>query len=568
MSALDWAVLLGTILFIVIYGIFRSRRKRNSHDFLAGDGTLKWWQIGIGVMATQASAITFISTPGQAYEDGMRFIQFYFGLPLAMIFISVVIIPIFYKLNIVTAYEYLENRFDLKVRWLTAIFFLVLRGLSAGITIYAPSIILSTVLHIDLNLTNLLIGALVVLYTVTGGAEAVNVTQRQQMAVMMGGMAIALGILIWKVTQFVSFPQAMNLAGRMGKMNFVDWKFDPSSRYNIWSGLIGGFFLSLSYFGTDQSQVGRYLGGKSVTESRLGLLFNGLFKIPMQLMILFIGVMVFVFYLFVQPPVYFNTTELNRLRQSEYAPQLQQLEKRYDAVFEERRRWAELQSSPESESLSRVLITSQIHEQEKEIRKEVKDLALKNNPQAVTKDADYVFIDFVLHHLPHGIIGLLFAVILCAAMSSKASELNALASSSLMDFYKRAIRPGASDKVYLRASKWLTVIWGVISIAFATLFSLFDNLIQAVNIVGSLFYGTMLGIFVTGFFLKQVKGNAVFLAGIITECIILVLYMLNESQIIQLQYLWLNPIGCLLVMGWALLLQYALPKSGRSRKMA
>jgi len=560
MSWLDWLVLLGTLAFIVIYGALKTRKSHTMENYLKGDGTMKWWQIGISVMATQASAITFISTPGQAYDDGMRFIQFYFGLPVAMIVISAFIIPIFYRLNIVTAYEYLESRFDLKVRWLAAGFFLLQRGLAAGITIYAPSIILSTVLGVDLNLTNIFIGVLVIIYTVTGGADAVNVTQRHQMAVMMIGLLLALGIVIFRVSEHVGVGAAVQTAGALGKLNFVDWKFDPDSRYNIWTGLIGGFFLSLSYFGTDQSQVGRYLGGKSVTQSRLGLLFNGMFKIPMQLLILFTGVMVFVFYLYVQPPVFFNKTELRSLENSSYAGDLHRWEQEYNSIYNQKTAVVrELSRHPESREMRAEF--SNLQKKEKAVRDEVKKLATLNNPAALTKDTDYVFIHFVMDQLPVGIIGLLFAVIFCAAMSSTSSELNALAATSLVDVYKRSIRKQASDRHYLNMSKWITAGWGITSIIFATMFSLFDNLIEAVNIIGSLFYGTVLGVFTAGFFFRRLKSLPVFIGALLAELSVVSLFLLNEIQVIRLQYLWLNLIGCVLVLLFAAVVSLFVPPS-------
>lgn len=548
MNPIDWLVLLGTLLFIVVYGAIKTSRSRSMEDYLKGDGQMKWWHIGISVMATQASAITFISTTGLAYEDGMRFVQFYFGLPIAMIVISAFIVPIFFKLNILTAYEYLESRFDLKVRWLTASIFLIQRGLAAGITIYAPSIILATALGLDLNLTNVVIGILVIIYTVTGGAKAVSVTQRQQMTVMMGGMLVALIIIIIKLLPFISFSNAIHVAGKLGKLNFIDFSFDPHNRYTIWTGLIGGFFLSLSYFGTDQSQVGRYIGGKSIKDIRLGLLFNGIFKIPMQIFILFTGVMVFVFYLFVQPPVFYNKTELNSLYKSEeFKPQIEKLEREYQVIFEKKSNLVKTFSTNyENDELKNEI--NNLQAAENKIRNEVKSLALKHNPNALVQDKDYVFILFIMDQLPIGVIGLLFAVIFSAAMSSTSSELNALSSTTMVDFYKRGINKKGSNRHYLIMSKIITGMWGFISILFATVFSLFDNLIEAVNIIGSLFYGTVLGVFVVGFFMKKIQSTAVFIAALITQLSVLILFWMNEMKMIDLPYLWLNLIGCLLVM--------------------
>jgi SSS family solute:Na+ symporter len=550
MSWIDWLVLAGTLLFIVIYGTIKSRKHADIADYLKNNRKLKWWQIGISVMATQASAITFISTPGQAYEDGMGFIQFYFGVPLAMIILILFIIPIYHKLNITTAYEYLETRFGVWVRQLTAFLFLIQRSLAAGITIYAPAIILSIVFGLNINVMTVIIGLLVVIYTVSGGSKAVSITQQQQMAVMMGGMIAALIFIIYKVTQFVPFEESMTILQKANKLNMIDTHFDMKNKYNIWSGLIGGTFLALSYFGTDQSQVGRYLGGKSLREIKLGLTFNAIFKIPMQLLILFTGAMLFVFYIYVKPPVLFNTTELKALEKSEYADSLKLIEQKYDAVFDQYANNKKLKAHQDDYS---PLIGNQLSsdKQLSTIKAEVKQLILKNNPEAVKNDSDFMFIHFILNYMPVGLVGLLFAVILCAGMSSTASELNALSATFIIDFYKRSFVRDKEEKHYVKASKITTAVWGGMAIGFAMIFSLFDNLIEAVNIIGSIFYGTILGIFLTGFFLKRVGSKALLLAALIAEILVVSAFIYFGKSF----YLWLNPLGCLTVMLFGSLFQ-------------
>ena len=507
MNLIDWTILFGTLIFIVGYGVWKTRGSSNIESYLLGDKSLKWWTIGLSVMATQASAITFLSTPGQAFDDGMRFIQIYFGLPIAMIIISVTFIPIYYRLKVYTAYEFLENRFDLKTRSLASMLFLVSRGLATGITIYAPSIILSTILGWNLGTTTLIIGSLVIIYTVSGGTKAVSQTQKQQMAVMMGGMVIAGIMVIFLLPKDISFGDAVNVAGKLGKMNIVNLEFDITDRYNIWSGLIGGLFLSLSYFGTDQSQVARYLSGKAVAESRLGLLFNGLLKIPMQFIILFIGVMVFVFYLFVQPPVYFNKTETDNLLDTEYKSDYINLQNTHSRLFEIKKNQTyslvdAINRNDESaiEQLQQEI--AQTDTVSKKVKAEVYSLIKKVNPDAEQRDTDYVFITFIMDHLPHGLIGLLLAVIFSAAMSSTSSELNALASTTTIDISKRSFAKKRSDKHYLDVSRLLTLLWGILAILFATFASKAETLIEYVNIVGSLFYGTILGIFLSAFYFK------------------------------------------------------------------
>ncbi|MGD1846649.1 MAG: sodium:solute symporter [Salibacteraceae bacterium] len=567
MSPIDWIVLLGTLAFIAAYGVWKTRGSQNLEGYLRGNNDAKWWGIGISIMATQASAITFLSTPGQAYFDGMRFVQFYFGLPIAMIILSVTFIPIYYKLKVFTAYEFLEQRFDLKTRSLASILFLVQRGLAVGITIYAPSIILSTLLGWPLGLTNLLIGALVIVYTVSGGTKAVTQTQKQQMAVMMGGMVIAGILVIAWLPEKMGFGDALHVAGKMGKLNVVNFEFDLNDRYNFWSVITAALSLFMSYFGTDQSQVQRYLSGRSIAESRLGLIMNGLLKVPMQFVILFIGVMVFVFFQFNQPPVFFNKTALEKVEQSaneEDKEELERLKRQYTHVFEEKKyHLEELIKATRTEDQSEVdrlrTEVNTLQERSEEVREEVKGLVLKTDPNAEDNDKDYVFMTFVMNYLPTGLVGLLFAVIFSAAMSSTASELNALATTTTIDLYRRSIRKNENEQHYVSSSRWFTFLWGILAILFATYASQLENLIQAVNYLGSLFYGTILGIFIVAFYIKRIGANAVFFGAILAELLVIGLDQANGAGIapewLQVGYLWYNVIGCGLVVFFGLLLQ-------------
>lgn len=566
MSFWDWVILFSTLLAIVGYGVYKTYGEKDMESYIRGTGSMNWWTIGLSIMATQASAITFLSTPGQAYEDGMRFIQFYFGLPLAMIILSVTFLPIYYKLKVYTAYEFLEERFDLKTRTLAAFLFLIQRGLAAGITIYAPAIILSTLLGWNLTFTNVFIGVLVIIYTVSGGTKAVSITQKQQMGVMMGGMILA-GILVIKMLP-VNFSEALHVAGKMDKLNIVNFELNLSDRYNFWSGMTAALFLFMSYFGTDQSQVQRYLSGSSLTQSRMGLMMNGLLKVPMQFIILFIGVMVFVFYQFFQPPMVFNKVQTELLENSAYKEDYMLLQEEFSQAFKEKNLHIQsmlqaVEANDETAvSNEKDKIKEQLAQQEK-VRSEVKELIVRNNPDAETRDTDYVFMRFVMDYLPTGIVGLLFAVIFSAAMSSTASELNALGATTTMDIYKRSIVTKGSQYHYLLSSKTFTAFWGIFAILFATYATLFENLIQAVNLLGSLFYGTILGIFVVGFYMKWIRGNAVFSAAFLAEAIVLLIHYNNESTFlgfdISIGYLWYNVIGCLLVMVFAAILQMALP---------
>ena len=551
LHAVDWIILTVTLCSIVLYGTYVTRKNATVTDYIKGGNDSKWWTIGLSVMATQASAITFLSTPGQAFHSGMGFVQFYFGLPIAMVIICVVFIPIYHKLKVYTAYEFLEGRFDLKTRSLAAILFLIQRGLSAGITIFAPAIILSAVLGWDLFTLNIIIGFLVIIYTVSGGTKAVNVTQKQQMIIIFIGMIIAFYMIMSQLPADITFSKALDIAGASGKMEVLDFSFDLSNRYTVWTGILGGTFLMLSYFGTDQSQVQRYLSGKSVRESQLGLIFNGLLKVPMQFFILLIGVMVFVFYQFNPSPLNFNPGANEQVAKSKYVEEYQQLEAAHIAI----------------ENTKKLLFSNGFQEEEKQQILELneQDLLLKVKSKAIidkidaenisdkveSNDKDYVFIHFILNNLPRGIIGLLLAVILSAAMSSTASELNALASTTAIDLYKRNVREDKSEVHYVKASKWFTLAWGMIAISVACIANLFDNLIQLVNIIGSIFYGNVLGIFLLAFFIKFVKGNAVFVAALITQVLIIGVFLLD-----WLPYLWLNLVGCALVMGIAVIIQF------------
>ena len=555
MSGIDWIVLITTLLVIVAYGIYKSRGTANIEGYLLGNQAFPWYSVTLSVMATQASAITFLSAPGLAFSSGMAFVQFYFGLPLAMIVLSITFVPIFHKLKVYTAYEFLENRFDLKTRALTAFLFLVQRGLSTGITIYAPSIILSTILDIDTTVTTLFIGGLVISYTVYGGTKAVSYTQMLQMAVIFSGILIA-GILVVKMLpESVGFGKALQIAGKMGRTNAIDFSFDWNNQYTVWSGLIGGFFLQLSYFGTDQSQVGRYLTGSSVGQSRLGLLMNGLLKIPMQFLILLIGVLVFTFYQYHQPPIFFNSYELGKLEKSPYNKELNQIKSDYSNAFTEKqaeinRLEKAMDAKDEAAINTQRTILENADKKTKAIRQQAVYLMKKNDPDAETNDNNYVFLSFVTKYLPQGLIGLLIAIIFLASMGSTSSALNSLASTTVIDIYKRLVNPNASDEKYLSVSRWTTIIWGVFCILMALYASKMGNLIEAVNILGSLFYGTILGIFIVAFYFKKIGGSATFTAAIITEIIVFSCWMLD-----LMAFLWLNVVGCLLVMLIAVILQ-------------
>lgn len=555
MSTIDWLVMGVTLLAIVSYGMWKSRGTKNIRGFLLADKKLPWYHVGLSVMATQASAITFLSAPGQAYSDGMRFLQFYFGLPLAMIVLCITFIPIFRKLNVYTAYEYLEKRFDIKTRMLTAFLFLIQRGISTGITIYAPSIVLSSILGLNITYTTLFIGSVVIMYTVYGGTKAVSHTQLFQMIIIFSGLFAAAFMVIRMLPENIGFVDALHIAGKMEKLNLIDTTFDWDNKYNIWSGIIGGFFLQLSYFGTDQSQVGRYLTGSSVTQSRLGLVMNGFVKIPMQFFILLIGTLVFVFYQFHQPPVFFNQVEVNNIKNSAYGEDYKRLEAEYLELHSGKLVHLQDLKTGIDRGDEKLINDSRTNLQtaerkEKVIRKEVTDLLLKNNSLADINDTNYVFLNFVTKNLPVGMIGLLIAIIFLASMGSTASGLNSLASTTVIDIYKRLINKEADSHNYLTFSRWATVGWGIFCVIIAVYAGKMGNLLEAVNILGSLFYGTILGIFVVAFYMKNVGGKAVFYAALLAEVFVFTSWLLDLTA-----FLWLNVIGCLLVMGFSFLIQ-------------
>lgn len=560
MEQLDWFVLGGTLFFIVFYGAWKTQGSKNVTEYIKGGNESHWWTIGLSVMATQASAITFLSTPGQAFHSGMGFVQFYFGLPIAMVIICLVFIPLYHRLKVFTAYEFLEARFDLKTRSLTSILFLIQRGLSAGITIFAPAIILSAVLGWNLFTLNIIIGVLVIIYTVSGGTKAVNVTQKQQMAVIFSGMFVAFYLIISYLPDGITFSKALKIAGASGKMDVLDFSFNLDNRYTFWSGIIGGSFLALSYFGTDQSQVQRYLSGKSVKEMQLGLLFNGLLKVPMQFFILLTGVMVFVFYQFNTSPLNFNPTASEAVKNSVYASDYKVLENKH-IQFENQKSVVNLSYGNDLYNEELVKEIQKINTLESDNRTAAKELIKKADATVETNDKDYVFIHFILNNLPKGLIGLLLAVILSAAMSSTSSELNALASTTAIDLYKRNVKSEKSDQHYVTATKWFTLVWGIIAILVACFANLFDNLIQLVNIIGSIFYGNVLGIFLLAFFVKYVKGNAVFVAALITQVIVIIGWFYD-----WMPYLWLNLFGCMLVMFIAILIQSISSKNNTIKK--
>jgi Na+/proline symporter len=540
-NRLDYIVLFATIIAIPLYGLWRTYNHPNLREYLKGDRTIRWGTIGLSVLATQAGPITFLSMPGQAYESGIGFIQNYFGQPFALIVVCAVFVPIYQRLKVFTAYEYLGQRFDKKTRLLGGFLFLIQRGIAGGITIYAPAIILSALLGWDLNLTIWLAGGFVIAYTVVGGTKIVSLTQRYQILVIFVGMALAFGIAVYRLPADLSFGDALHIAGRMGKLQAVDFSIDPSKRYTFWSGLLGGFFLSLSYFGADQSQVQRYLAGNSLRASRIGLLFNALVKVPLQFLILLLGAMVFLFYQFEKPPIFFNQPSYQRAVASGYGPQLDALQTQFDDVFTRKRQL--LQTAPADAEIQ------QLDARSRAIRDETKKILEQAGANPKSKDSDYVFITFVLQHLPHGVVGLLVAVIFCATMSATSAVLNALGSTTAVDFY-RVFRPGGSDHHYVVATRWLTLGWGIITIAEASFCSLVENLIEAGNILASVFYGSILGLFLVAFFLRNVRGSAVFCGAILAQTMVIALFLTTN-----IGYLWYNLIGCTAVLLFAWILE-------------
>ncbi len=551
MRGLDWLVLVASLAFIVAYGVWKGRRNRDLNGYILGDQSMRWYTVAFSIMATQASAITFISTPGQAYVDGMRFVQFYFGLPLAMVVLSVTVVPLYRRLKVYTAYEFLERRFDVRVRSLAALLFLVQRGLACGLTIYAPAVVLSVLLGWNLYVTNLVIGALVVVYTASGGTKAVSHTNFWQMVIILGGLFTTLIIAVTLLPQNVSFGDAVHVAGLMGRLNAIDFSFDWKNRYTFWSGLIGGFFLALSYFGTDQSQVGRYLSGQSVAQSRIGLLFNGLVKVPMQFVILFIGAMVFVFHQFNPTPIYFNPVETRQVETSVRAGEFHALQEQYDhlseakqseilAMLEARR------AGNEAAAVAGAKSVAEIQADALRTREQAKEIVRQVNPRSDGNDVNYIFLSFVLRYLPVGVVGLVLAMIFAASMSSTASELNALASTTVVDFYRRFDKRERSERHLVAVSKAATVIWGGLAILFAEYANRLGSLVEAVNILGSLFYGTILGIFLLAFYFKPVRGNAVFLGALIGEGAVILCFTVTK-----ISFLWYNVVGCVVTIAVA-----------------
>ena len=543
MNYVDWLVLLITISFIVIYGGWKTRKSKNLKEFLKGSDRSNWYTIGLSVMATQASAITFLSTPGQAFNDGMGFIQFYFGLPIAMIIICIFFIPIYKKFKIYTAYEYLEQRFDRKTRILTSLLFLIQRGLAAGVTIYAPSIILSVMFGWNLKILVIIIGVMVVFYTVMGGTKALNVTQKQQMLIIFTGLIFTFIYLLNSISDNISITKAIKIASLNDKINLIDFSFNLESRYTFWSGITGGLFLALSYFGTDQSQVQRYITGKSVKESQLGLIMNGLLKIPLQFVILLLGVMVFIFYQSQISPIHFNPVAKQEIIKSENDNLFKDLKEKNHLI--QKKIIDIIKKDNFESSITLQNDYKKLLEQEKNTRILIKEKLKKKYPKIENNDKDYVFVNYIINYLPTGLVGLLLAVIFSAAMSSTASELNALASTTLIDLYKTS-KENKSEKHYLKMSKLFVIVWGIIAVIFALTGNLFENLIQLVNIIGSLFYGTILGIFLTGFFLKKINSQSVFYAAIVSEIIVITIYFIDVFG-----FLWLNVIGTLLTILFA-----------------
>jgi Na+/proline symporter len=557
MSTIDWVIMCGFLAFVVIYGVWKTRKTTKLNDYILSGRTTPWYIVTISIIATQASAITFLSTPGQAYIDGMRFIQFYIGLPIAMIILSITAVPLYHKLNVYTAYEYLERRFDLKNRIFGSVLFLIQRGLAAGFTIFAPALIISVILHWDINITIILVGALVIIYTTIGGTIAVNKTHIQQTAIIFVGMLAAFITIIFMLPENVSFFDIAKIAGKMGKLNTIDFSFNFDDRYTFWSGLIGGTFLMLSYFGTDQSQVQRYLSGSSITQSRIGLLVNGIVKIPMQFSILFTGVMVFVFYQFTTPPLFFNPAGIKLIEESKYANEYHLMNKEYKEL-----------SAKKSNELNSMIDAIRYNDEEKEklaftkaedanksmsvLRNEYLSMMEKENSNADTNDTNYIFLSFVINFLPVGLIGLVLAAIFSASMSSTSAELNALASTTVIDIYKRVFKNDASDHHYVFVSKISTVLWGIYAIGFALFANKLGSLIEAVNILGSIFYGTILGIFLVAFYFKKVKGTPTFIAAIFTEITVICCFFFTS-----IPFLWFNVIGCLLVVVLAVVINYA-----------
>lgn len=561
MELLDWIILLCTLLFIVLYGTYKTRGSKNIQEYILANQSTNWFTVGLSVMATQASAITFLSTPGQAYHDGMGFVQFYFGLPLAMVVICMVFIPVFHRLKVYTAYEFLEERFDLKTRTLASVIFLIQRSIGTGITIYAPAIILSSILNWDLTFIIVSIGIVIIFYTYFGGTKALNITQKQQAFVIMAGMFLTFFIILFRLPEEVNFVNVFNVAKIENKLELLNFSTDFTETYTLWNGLTAGFFLMLAYFGTDQSQVGRYLSGKSIKETQMGLLMNGILKVPMQFFILLVGVMVFIFFHFYQAPLHFNPVNTSKVLNSEYQAEYRNLEIELKDLLNEKKEVTQIYTGQlnqgfENEMLEEKLVS--LNENEVKLRQDARDIITKVDSKAETNDKDYVFIYFILNYLPHGIIGFLLAMIFSAAMSSSASGLYAVASSSAIDIYK-TYKPNQTEQHYLKATKYLVIFWGIICILAACVITLFENLIQLVNIIGSIFYGTVLGIFLIAFFFKYIKAKATFWGALLAQLLVIYIYNLDV-----ISYMWLNPIGVFLVIIIGFILQLVFRKKNRT----
>lgn len=561
MSYPDWLVLIITLAVIILYGVYKSRTTRNLDGYFLSNREMPWYIVLFSIMGTQASAITFLSAPGQAYTDGMRFVQYYFGLPLAMVVLGVTFVPIFHNFRLYTAYQFLEKRFDVKTRTLTSFLFLLQRGLSTGISIYAPAIILSSLLGWNIYWTNIFMGGLLIIYTVAGGAKAVAYTQQLQIVIIFASMFIAGWLVVKYLPEGVGLFDALKIGGVMGKTNVITTGtregggFDWNDKYNLWSGIIGGFFLALSYFGTDQSQVGRYLTAKSIKESRMGLLINGLVKVPMQFLILMLGVLIFAFYQFHDAPLFFNQTQVQKVSTSKYAGSLSEIQERYREAELEKKQMVQSIAAGNGFSATQRAELSRVNRQRDSLRAAFKGLVVKPEVGGDANDANYIFLRFVLDYLPKGLIGLLIAVIFISSWGSIAAALNSLASSTIVDIHKKFVNKDLDDAGDYRVSRWYTLAWGIFCIVVAQFaYNLGNSLIEAVNILGSLFYGVILGVFLIAFYGKPVKGHAVFWGAVLGELLVVALFILNEHKIISLSFLWLNAIGALAVMaiGWIL----------------
>lgn len=583
MSQPDWIVLGVTLIGIVAYGLYKSKTTRNLDGYFLSNRTMPWYLILLSIMGTQASAITFLSAPGQAYTDGMRFVQYYFGLPLAMVLLCITFVPIFHKLKVYTAYEYLENRFDVKTRTLTSFLFLLQRGLSTGISVYAPSIILSSLFGWNIYWTNIFMGGLLIIYTVSGGARAVAYTQQLQFVIIFIGMLITAYMVVHLLPEGINFIDTLKVSGKLGKLNvittgYTNKGFNWDDRYNIWSGVIGGFFLALSYFGTDQSQVGRYLTAKTISESRIGLLMNGLVKVPMQFLILLVGALVFTFYQFNPAPLFFNETQVVKVASSSYKDSLHLIQQQYTRFSAQKKQLVtdfinDYKTGKNTEQSASAL--KKVNLETEKLRNDFKNILKKDDVKGDHNDTNYVFLRFVVDYMPKGLIGLLIAVIFLASWGSIAAALNSLASSTVVDIHKKFVNKECTEAHDYKISKWYTFSWGIFSIIVAQFAGNMGSLIEAVNVLGSLFYGVILGIFLVAFYMKRINGNAVFISAILVEIIIILSFIwpwitqkfpavidnipgtLNRFMggLSSISFLWLNAIGSIGTALAALVLQ-------------